>query len=797
MFRSSFKIIFPIIISLLIFAMISCPNEQMRDLVEIKVSDPVADTFIINSGAPTSSRTVILNSVVIKEEDALEMRFRNEGYTWSDWEPYSNTKSWNLSFLDGVKTVYAEYRDEGHHVVSMENTITLNTGAPAGNFYIYGNGLIDNPAEDNQHEYTNTASVKLCMNITNVLSMRFSNTAVANSDAAWDAVTPSIPFTNEYDWILPGGDGEKTVYAQFVTNAGTAAYSTNSAVDGHQPYLDTTAPAATNVQINGGAANATSISVTLTYDFTETVFDAEHKMWAEYRNDGGSWSAKEAVSPGAISKNWILRSEIGTRTVYVRLSDIAGNISSEFSDNIYLDTAAPPVPSPTTATPTNDTTPTWTWTAVPGAVNYRYYFPDYPLIELGNVTSFTPDSPLYDNQDHTFYLQACDAAGNWSDFGFHTVTIDTIPPSTPILDSSQTSSPTNNRRPQWAWDSGGGGNHVFRYKLDDSDLDTGATTTSITYYFPVSDLSQGTHTLYVQERDDAGNWSDTYSSSIQIIYAYSLSVTNDGHGTTSPSGTISVNHGVSTSISATPASGDYSFVNWTVTSGSAFISNPASSSTTISLTSGDAAVQANFIHYLDAGLQVYYKFSGNANDSSGNNIHASVYGGAGLTTDRFNSANSAYIFDGIDSYIGNATQDFTTTSNVTVSFWVYTDVQAASLSYFINCNDFGIAQRQGSPYISLAISTPSTSSAAAAITTGTWYHITGTYDGTDIKIYLNGALNATTNHPGTISNSGRSLELGRSFSSPPLYWAGKIDSFRIYNRTLSAAEISALYSLVD
>ena len=347
------------------------------------------------------------------------------------------------------------------------------------------------------------------MNITNVLSMRFSNTAVADSDAAWDAVTPSIPFTDEYDWILPGGDGEKTVYAQFVTNAGTAAYSTNSAVDGHQPYLDTTAPAATNVQINGGAANATSISVTLTYDFTETVFDAEHKMWAEYRNDGGSWSAKEAVSPGAISKNWILRSEIGTRTVYVRLSDIAGNISSEFSDNIYLDTAAPPVPSPTTATPTNDTTPTWTWTAVPGAVNYRYYFPDYPLIELGNVTSFTPDSPLYDNQDHTFYLQACDAAGNWSDFGFHTVTIDTLPTSVP---SPTATTPTNDQSPTWSWNAVSEA-VTYRYSYNNS---TWTTLGNFTSFTPSSNLPEGTHTLYVQAQDSAGNWSASGSRAVIV-----------------------------------------------------------------------------------------------------------------------------------------------------------------------------------------------------------------------------------------------------------------------------------------
>ena len=79
MFRNCLKSFYFIIVSFFVLSLISCPNDQMRDLVELKVSDPVADTFIINSGAPTSSRTVTLNSNVSKEEDALEMRFKMTG----------------------------------------------------------------------------------------------------------------------------------------------------------------------------------------------------------------------------------------------------------------------------------------------------------------------------------------------------------------------------------------------------------------------------------------------------------------------------------------------------------------------------------------------------------------------------------------------------------------------------------------------------------------------------------------------------------------------------------------------
>ena len=53
---------------------------------------------------------------------------------------------------------------------------------------------------------------------------------------------------------------------------------------------------------------------------------------------------------------------------------------------------------------------------------------------------------------------------------------------------------------------------------------------------------------------------------------------------------------------------------------------------------------------LTDGLVVWYPFSGNANDQSGNGNHATVYG-ATLTADRFGNPNSAYWFDGVNDYI--------------------------------------------------------------------------------------------------------------------------------------------------
>ena len=76
---------------------------------------------------------------------------------------------------------------------------------------------------------------------------------------------------------------------------------------------------------------------------------------------------------------------------------------------------------------------------------------------------------------------------------------------------------------------------------------------------------------------------------------YQLTVTNDGHGTTSPSGTVQVVAGVPTGIVATATDEDYGFVEWSVEGGSGVvIDDAASSDTTVILTEGDATVKAGF-----------------------------------------------------------------------------------------------------------------------------------------------------------------------------------------------------------
>ena len=84
----------------------------------------------------------------------------------------------------------------------------------------------------------------------------------------------------------------------------------------------------------------------------------------------------------------------------------------------------------------------------------------------------------------------------------------------------------------------------------------------------------------------------------------------------------------------------------------------------------------------------------------------------------------------------------------------------------------------------------------------TWYHYATTWDSTsqNCLIYINGVLTATISVPGTSlatpTNSaplcvGANLAVGGGANQELV---GAIDGFRIYNRLLSAAEISTIYA---
>lgn len=77
----------------------------------------------------------------------------------------------------------------------------------------------------------------------------------------------------------------------------------------------------------------------------------------------------------------------------------------------------------------------------------------------------------------------------------------------------------------------------------------------------------------------------------------------------------------------------------------------------------------------------------------------------------------------------------------------------------------------------------------AAIPLNTWTHLAMTYDGSNLRMYRNGTLVATVASTGPFDATAGPLRLGGN-SIWSEWWQGRIDEVRIYNRALSATEIT-------
>lgn len=241
----------------------------------------------------------------------------------------------------------------------------------------------------------------------------------------------------------------------------------------------------------------------------------------QYRMDNSE------VAAGTISTDTTLMVTLsnGSHILFVREKDNIGNWGAIGNRAITIDTIPPAAPNVTVTptSPTKDPRPVWTWTAGGGGRNYyRVKLGDenwnFGAI-FGPTPSFKPSADLSEGTQ-TLYVQEQDSAGNWSASGLRQITLDFTPPSKPIMNSSIPISPVGSLKPTWTWtSSGNGGNGNFRVKINNSDLNSGATAVNFpsTNYSPSNPLPEGNNILYVQEQDAAGNWSASTSRNLYCL----------------------------------------------------------------------------------------------------------------------------------------------------------------------------------------------------------------------------------------------------------------------------------------
>jgi hypothetical protein len=203
-------------------------------------------------------------------------------------------------------------------------------------------------------------------------------------------------------------------------------------------------------------------------------------------------------------------------------------------------------------------------------------------------------------------------------------------------------------------------------------------------------------------------------------------------------------------------------------------------------------VTSGLVLAVDAGNLVSYESGSTIAYSLTGSISGSLVNGTSYS----NINNGTWVFDGINDYInfGNLPSVTLTGSSVSLEAWVNYNLSQEDwkgIIYKADGNSTGYqlfidsAERVAFGVITTAgFSRPN---AGFTLSANAWHHVVGSYDGSNMRIYVDGILYNTTAQSGSILASTTNLFVGMSFASEEL--PGYIPVARIYNKGLTTQEV--------
>ena len=196
-----------------------------------------------------------------------------------------------------------------------------------------------------------------------------------------------------------------------------------------------------------------------------------------------------------------------------------------------------------------------------------------------------------------------------------------------------------------------------------------------------------------------------------------------------------------------------------------------------------------------------------ANDVSGNGNHGTLVG-ATFDTPTGDGSASSVLFNSATDYVDLGNLDVNG-SGITLAAWVNAagfpgpsnDPRIISKATDVFANDhvfmLGTVLSGGGVKLRARLRIGGTTTTLIAthdpLTLGVWYHAAMSYDGVDLKLFLDGVEVGTTPLTGTVdTDPAVAVVIGNQSAGPTRNWDGHIDDARVYQRGLSESEVNAI-----
>ncbi len=306
--------------------------------VEILGGDPAQDDPFVNPDYPaccpndrfTRTAQVLLhtegfNAVRMKVSEDKSSLQGSEG-----WETYQTEQTFELSELNGAKTVYVLLEDNnGVRSDVLEGHTILDTQAPQVIDLMLGDGS----GYTAESAITVSAFADDLPAESGIAEMRMEVQNAPAEDSVWQPYLLRAPF------VLPQEDGEHQVFVELRDRAGNRAQLVSGSIrlDRQPPHPQ---EGQDPVVVHNGSGYALGMDVPIYLNVTDDITPPEDMKMAVCETEG---CAGVAFSPFSSQTIMSFSSE-GAHTVYAVFKDGAGNVYSPEGVNFEIDTTPPTFP---------------------------------------------------------------------------------------------------------------------------------------------------------------------------------------------------------------------------------------------------------------------------------------------------------------------------------------------------------------------------------------------------------------------------------------------------------------------